>query len=217
MRRARKALRTSRAKRGGSRNESSVACALFSASAAASSASSGSITPPDADPVSPSSRRARPSEILVSGRRHSAESIRPCRHSRCLIGIGLASANSSGTSGRERRPGGAGAGDIVVGEAASDLAEAPGHDVARGEDAAVGAVGQHGEIERVLAGQHREALRACAPAGRATGRGCRNCPSRRRCSAPRRARAASRWRGSPPCGRGCCRSTPRGRSPRRSP
>jgi len=50
-------------------------------------------------PTMASSRFASPSEMRVNGRRHSGEAISPCRHNRYLIGIGLASANSSGTRG----------------------------------------------------------------------------------------------------------------------
>src|SRR5215212_10261536 len=50
-------------------------------------------------PTTASSRFARPSDIRVNGRRHSGEAISPWRHNRYLIGIGLASAKSSGNSG----------------------------------------------------------------------------------------------------------------------
>ncbi len=60
---------------------------------------------------------------------------------------------------RERRPGGARAGHVVRGKALADLDEALGQEMACRQDAAVGAVGHHGEEQRVLAGQHREAGR----------------------------------------------------------
>src|SRR2546429_396897 len=99
-----------------------------------------------------SNRRASESEIRVSGRRHSGEAIRPCRHSRYLIGMGWASANNSGTKAASGAQA-ARAGEVVDGEPPADLDEALGQDMACRQDAAVGAAGHHGEVERVLAGQ----------------------------------------------------------------
>ena len=166
-------------------------------------------------PVTASSRLASASEIRVNGRRHSGEAISPCRHSRYLIGIGLASANSSGTRGASGAQAARAPATSLSAKRRPTSTKRFGHEMARRQDAALGAVGHHGEEERVLAGQHGEACRACAPAARAIGRCCPSCPSRPRCWSPRRARAASRSRGSPPCDRGCCRSARRGRSPRR--
>ena len=140
------------------------------------SLSDGSAASPPAEMICSSSifrssRAASSALTSVIGSRTSALSINPVRHSQCLIGAGLGSANNSSCQFRDcsasapmRRR------DCPAAISLPHLRKGLGLDMSRRQDAAIGAIEQRLVILRVLAGQNGEIRTRAGATDRATGR-----------------------------------------------